>query len=454
MTLSPASKAPAWEPFAFHLNKMPWLDVGIKLLTPVFLVILTVIAFYSGSFHSYLQLFNRQSYVSFLPRLGIITLLALFGFQLLRTILWLRYKPYPLPEVPLPRLSVIIPAYNEGAMVEKALYSVATADYPADRLEIICIDDGSRDDTWFYMARARQRYPHLIKTVRFSRNRGKKEGLYAGFREGKGDIFVTIDSDCVIPKDTLRQLVAPMLHDPQIGAVAGNVKVYNRHQNLVAKMLAVRFVLAFDFLRAAQSCYGMVVCTPGALSAYRRAAIMPHLEDWRHQTFLGVPCSHSEDRALTNFVLRSGYYTVYQRTAVVYTLVPETYRGLCKMYLRWERGNVRESLVQLGYLFTRYRPRHRILPILEFFASQLEFSAAIIGLPVILTMLMIYPILMVKIFAVLGIISLLYMFYYIWLERDLEFIYGIVYSYYAFFLLQWINPYAFLTVCNRRWLTR
>lgn len=446
------------EPLDTNLKKMQRLDLGLKILIPVVLAVFLVISLHYGSLSGYLKFFRGESYVSILTVLGLCCTLALIIFQIVRTILWACYKPFPLTDGPLPRLSVIIPAYNEGPMVEKAIYSVAASDYPADHLEIICIDDGSQDDTWTYIERARRRYPRLIKIIRFSHNRGKKEGLYAGFKLGSGDFFVTIDSDCVIASDTLRQIIAPMIQDSQIGAVAGNVKVYNRHQSLLGKMLAVRFVLAFDFLRASQSRYSMVVCTPGALSAYRRRAIFPHLKAWRHQTFLGAPCKHTEDRALTNFILRSGYYTVYQRTAQVHTLVPETYRGLCKMYLRWERGNVRESFVQLGYLFTRYRSRHRLLPILDFFMTQLEFSLAFISLPILVPLLLasivIYPLAMVKFIIAVGIISLIYMLYYIWLERDLEFIYGVIYGYYAFFLLQWIYPYAFLTVRNRLWLTR
>ena len=146
-----------------------------------------------------------------------------------------------------------------------------------------------------------------------------------------------------------------MLNDPQIGAVAGNVKVYNRSHSLMARMLAVRFVLAFDFLRASQSMYGCVTCTPGALSAYRAVALKPILKQWRTQTFMGLPANIGEDRALTNFVLRQGYHTSYQRSALVHTLVPETYRGLCRMYLRWDRSNFRENWVQLKFIFSRYR---------------------------------------------------------------------------------------------------
>jgi hyaluronan synthase len=353
----------------------------------------------------------------------------------------------------LPSLTVIIPAYNEGAMVEKSIQAVVAADYPAKRLEIICIDDGSTDDTWLYIEQARRRFPHLIQTIRFRQNRGKRAALYAGFTHGRGQVFVTIDSDSVIEREALRHLVAPLLEDERIGAVAGNVKVLNRHQSLMGRMQAVRFV-NLDFLRASQSLYRSVVCTPGSLSAYRRAALMPNLEAWRRQTFLGAPCDHSEDRALTNFVLRHGYYTFYQRSAVVFTVVPETYGGVCRMYLRWERGNVRESLVQLGYLFTRYRAKYRLMPIVEFFLAQLEFPLTFLFFGLLLASMVVYPLILLKFFTALGVASLLNHIYYLWLARDSEFIYGVIYSYYAFFLLQWIYPVAFLTVRNRNWLTR
>ena len=85
--------------------------------------------------------------------------LLLLGY---RTILWLRYKCFPVSTAHnAPVLTVIIPAYNEGTMVEKTIDSVAAADYPAGRLEIFVVDDGSRDDTWEYISRAARRHPGL-----------------------------------------------------------------------------------------------------------------------------------------------------------------------------------------------------------------------------------------------------------------------------------------------------
>lgn len=449
----PVSQAEIPKPAAAPPQDGLKADRAIKLLVPLLLAAALVSAYMWGSLSDYWQWLSSHTYGSMLPALATGYAVVMLAFQLFRTILWACYKPYPLADGPLPSLTVIIPAYNEGAMVEKAVYSVAAADYPAKRLEIICIDDGSRDNTWLYIQRAQKRYPRLVKAIRFPENRGKKEALYAGFTQGRGEVFVTVDSDSVIKPQALRHLVAPLQQDGQIGAVAGNVKVFNRHQSLIGKMQGVRFV-NLDYLRAAQSLYRTVICTPGSLSAYRRSAVLPVLSAWRQQTFLGAPCPHSEDRALTNFILRGGYYTYYQRTALVYTLVPETYKGVCNMYLRWERGNVRESAVQLGYLFTRYRTKHRFLPIVEFFLAQLEYPLTLLFLVLLLASVAVYPPLLFNLLALLGLGSLLNLIYYLWLERDLEFVYGIIYSYYAFFLLQWIYPYAFVTVRDRHWLTR
>lgn len=430
------------------------LDLWLKIAVPVFLLASLFVAVDSGFFQSYLRLFQRNTYTTFISTLGAVYALAFMAMQLVRTVLWWRYRPYSLPSGLLPKVTVLIPAYNEGAMVEKTLYSVATADYPKDRLEIICIDDGSRDDTWNYIQRARQRCPHVIQAIRFPKNRGKREALYAGFLQGRGDYFVTVDSDSVIESDTLRQILAPLLQNPKIGAVAGNVKVYNRTANILTRMVWVRFVLSFDFLRASQSMYGFVFCTPGALSAYRREAIMPILDEWRQQTFLGVRCTIGEDRAFTNLVLRQGYDTVYQRSAVVYTTVPENYRGLSRMFLRWDRSNFRESLVQLSYMFSRYRPRRRLLPILDFVVRELEFPMTAIFFPLMLASFLCCPILIVKFVSGMALVSFLLTIYYLQQERDTDFIYGVVYSFYAVLFLRWVRPYALLTLRDGRWLTR
>ena len=147
------------EPRHFSRPRRSWpLDLlAENCSAPAFLLVLFIALRWTHS-SGILRLFQRNTYTSFLSSLGAVYTLAFLAMQLVRTVLWWRYRPYPLPSGPLPKVTVLIPAYNEGAMVEKALYSVAAADYPKDLLEIICIDDGSRDDTWNHIQRARQRY--------------------------------------------------------------------------------------------------------------------------------------------------------------------------------------------------------------------------------------------------------------------------------------------------------
>ncbi len=430
------------------------LDSLLKCLIPLGVLVSFGIALKIGSLDGYLALFSLKTYSDPLMAVGAAYALAFLGFHGVRTYYWWSYRPFPLPPGPLPKVTVIIPAYNEGAMVEKALYSVAASEYPADRLEIFGIDDGSRDDTWEYMQRAQRRYPELIRLVRFPRNRGKREALHTGFTQGTGDFFVTVDSDSVIEPATLKQIVSPLLHDPRIGGVAGNVKVHNRTANLITRMLWVRFVLAFDFLRASQSGYRFVFCTPGALSAYRREAILPVLEEWRHQTFLGVPCTIGEDRAFTNLILRQGFDTVYQRTAVVHTVVPETYTGMCRMFLRWDRSNFRESFLQMRFMFSRYRARQRFWPIVDFLIRELEFPLSCIFLPLLFISMVLNPAVIVNFVTALAVVAFLLCVYYLKTERDMDFVYGVLYTFFALFLVKWIRPYAFLTLRDGRWLTR
>jgi hyaluronan synthase len=278
------------------------------------------------------------------------------------TLLWriwfaCRYRSYaPLPDSTLPTITVVIPAYNEGRQVLDTVRSVMNSHYPMKKMQVICVDDGSQDDTWRWMQTARHEFPLRVMLIRQPFNQGKRRALMAGFAKAKGQVYVTIDSDSEVLPDTLRHLVSPLASDPRVGAVAGNVRVLNLDEGAIPKMMEVSFTSGFDFIRSGQSVYGGVFCTPGALSAYRADVIIPHLQDWIEQTFMGRHATIGEDRALTNLVLGCGSRVVYQRKAVVLTKVPVTYTGLRKMLLRWARSNVRENLVMLSFITRRFRP--------------------------------------------------------------------------------------------------
>ncbi|HYB72128.1 MAG TPA: glycosyltransferase, partial [Candidatus Sulfotelmatobacter sp.] len=307
---------------------------------------------------------------------------------------------------------------------------------------------------WEHMAAAQAEYPGRITALRLARNRGKREALYAGFREAQGEVLVTVDSDSVIEPATLRHLVAPFQADPRVGAVAGKVKVLNKRQSFISRMLGVVYIFAFDYIRAAQSTFKTVICCPGALSAYRRAVIAPVLDEWRLQRFLGVPCTYGEDRSLTTFVLRAGFFCVYQQTAVVHTLAPRTYAGLCRMYLRWHRSNIRESIRQAAFLFSDYRRGHRLLPILDFLFINSRFVLQPVTTVLAFYVLVRSPNLLAPYLATLGLGAAASMVYYVRAERDSDCCYWILYSWFSLLALTWLPLAAALTLRSRSWMTR
>ena len=371
----------------------------------------------------------------------------------LRTLLWVKYHPFPsAAAASAPLLTVVIPAYNEGAMVQQSIDSVLAAQYPADRLEIIVVDDGSLDDTWEHIQAAVGRHPDRVRTIRLAHNQGKRAALAAGFKQASGEILVTIDSDSVIEPQTLLAMAGPF-RDPRIGAVAGKVLVYNRSEGILPRMLHVRFVLSFDFLRAAQSTYGTVYCCPGALSAYRASVIKEILEAWINQTFLGEPCTYGEDRAMTNYVLAQGFDAVYQRTAVVHTKVPATYNGLCRMFLRWDRSFIKEEL-HLARIVWRRPLIPRLITILDTCIANLRFPLSLLSLGLLVVLVLHHPYALVRVLFVIGALSLLNVLYYLHSEPSWDFLFGILYAYFAFFGLFWIFPAAACSLRSRSWMTR
>ncbi|MGE5944394.1 MAG: glycosyltransferase [Flavobacteriales bacterium] len=369
---------------------------------------------------------------------------------------YLQYKPIDsVSDDDLPSCTVIVPAYNEGKLVYETLMSLNQSDFPKEKLQIISIDDGSKDDTWQWMLKAKEELGDIVSIYQQPQNKGKRHALYRGFNLATGDVFVTVDSDSLVEKDTLRNLVSPLKVNKNCGAVAGNVHVLNTKKALIPKMLNVSFAFSFEFIRAAQSTMGSVLCTPGALAAYRKEAVMGCLDDWMNQTFFGQLTDIGEDRAMTNMILKQGYHVMFQRNALVLTKIPEKFSGLRKMFTRWERSNVRENIMMSRFAFTNFREDSKIgLRIL----LLNQWLGIITAYPLVISMLYmiaVHPILFLS-STLMGILifnSIPVVFYAFKHHKSKSFLahtYGIFYA----FSLFWITPYAIVTASRRGWLTR
>ena len=438
------------------LTVMPERDLWDALLIVGIFAAIAVLAWLSLAtplFNPLLAMARRGDWAALALRPTVLWVAMALVLIFVRTILWLWYRPSrPATNEEAPFLTVIIPAYNEGAMVAQSIESAAAADYPRDRLEILVIDDGSTDDTWHHIAWAEARHRGLVKAVRLVRNMGKRGALAEGFRRARGEIYVTMDSDSIIERGALRAM-AGALRDPRVGAAAGKVLVLNRTAGFLPKMVHVRFVLAFDLLRSAQSVFRTVYCCPGALAAYRAQAVHLVLERWEAQQFLGTPCTYGEDRALTNFLFELGYDAIYQRLAVVHTLVPETYAKLCRMFLRWDRSFIREE-IRFAQIVWRRPPLLRAAALFETTITNLRYPVIYASLVLWIANAFTDPGSLLRMLVAIGLASGLYSLYFLRSERSWNFGFGILYGYFGLFALSWIFPYAACTLRARGWLTR
>ena len=406
------------------------------------------------------QQFNQMRMSSTLGLTFLILTLGLLlfkvSFLIYNVYLYFTYKPIEsVSDELLPTVTVIVPAYNEGNLVLETLRSIANSDFPAKKLQILAIDDGSKDDTWSWMQKAKAELGDKLVILQQPENKGKRHALYRGFNLGTGEVFVTIDSDSIIKKDTLRNLVSPFVVDAECGAVAGNVKVLNNKNAILPKMLNVSFVMSFEFVRSAESQLGSVLCTPGALAAYRSSAVFKCLPEWIDQKFMGQPSDIGEDRAMTNMILKQGEKVLFQRNAVVLTDVPEQYKGLYKMFIRWGRSNVRENLVMANYVFKSYKEGSKAGTRLLFFNQFLTIVMTYPFLIFTAFMIAMHPLLFIS-STLLGIlvVSTFPVLFYAKRYSASESLWAYAYSVLYTFGLFWIAPYAIATAGKSGWLTR
>jgi hyaluronan synthase len=438
-------------------GKEPTCDLLAKVMFLPALLLLVVIAFFMyGDYEVIWEMLQEEVSGQILVVASKILFMITFSAFVWRIVLVFMYRPAKAcSDGELPTCTVIVPAYNESRQVFDTIRSIASSDYPVDKLSIIAVDDGSTDDTWHWIQFAAREFPEQMLIHRQPVNKGKRRALWEGFRQGKGDVYVTIDSDSLVEPQTIRNLVSPLVRDPRVGAVAGNVRVLNRNEGLIPRMLEVNFAYSFDFIRAGQSVVNSVLCSPGALSAYRRKVVLDVLPQWLNQRFCGRPANIGEDRAMTNLVLSSGYHVHFQRDAVVFTKVPTKYGDLCRMFLRWARSNVRETIVLTRFAFRKFRETPvtgtRINLLLGWRSMTVGQAMLVLAAEQFLSLPMTFAL---NLLIGSTIASLVPGLFYAIRYRSGNAVWATPYSCFWIFCLSWIGFYAVFTPHKSRWLTR
>lgn len=226
-----------------------------------------------------------------------------------------------------PKVTVLVPAFNEQAGIEGTIRSLSASDYP--HLDIIVVDDGSTDAT---AGRVRALQPEVaaLRLIQQLENGGKARALTAGAQATGAEIIVTVDADTQVEPDAVRHLVASMQRTGA-AAAAGNVKVGNR-VNWLTRWQALEYVVGLQLERRAQARLNCITTVPGALGAFRREALK--------QVGWFSPATLAEDTDLTLAMQAAGQKVVFEPTARAWTEAPLTAGALLRQRTRWLHGNL------------------------------------------------------------------------------------------------------------------
>jgi poly-beta-1,6-N-acetyl-D-glucosamine synthase len=264
----------------------------------------------------------------------------------------------PGPEHAWPGVTILIPAYNEAAVIRTCIGSALASDYP--HLEVLVLDDGSTDETEAVALAAAGGDPRC-RVRRDPVNRGKAEQLNVGFREARHELVAVTDADTHVHPEALKLLVARMERSPLLAAVAGAPHVTNRGR-LIQALQVLEAVSIIGLIRRTQSLTGRVGVVAGVLGLFHRERV---LAVGGYESRMAT-----EDIDLSWKLLLAGWHTAYEPRALVGMQVPSTLPALWAQRKRWARGQGEVLNVHLGAVM-HWRNRRMWLVSIESLASML-----------------------------------------------------------------------------------
>jgi len=242
-----------------------------------------------------------------------------------------------------PRITVIIPAYNEEKHIGRCLRSLLDVHYPQDKLEIIVMDDGSTDGT-YALARSIAKKNRIVK-VYTQPNAGKAATLNAGIAHARGEIIATLDADSYVSRDAILKML-PLFDSEDVAAVTAAVHVRpKRNEGFLRTMQKLEY-LFIVFSRKILTFIDAVPVTPGPLSMFR-AWVFERLGPFDEKNIM-------EDQEMALRIQAADYRIRSSMDANVYTEVPENFGALLNQRVRWHRGGLRNNLKYLRLMSPSY----------------------------------------------------------------------------------------------------
>ncbi len=232
--------------------------------------------------------------------------------------------PLPAIQTHFPKVSIIVPAYNEEVNAVRTVNNLLQQNYPG--LQIIFVDDGSKDNTFKIVNEAFLNTPNV--QVHTKGNGGKASALNYGINLADTAYVVCIDADTQLKFDAVWQLMKKFDNE-KVGAVAGNVKVGNEI-NMITKWQSIEYITSQNFDRRAFDLLNCITVVPGAIGAFKKEAI--------NKAGGFTTDTLAEDCDLTMRLHRNNYLVRNCNEAISYTEAPETMRQFMRQRFRWSFG--------------------------------------------------------------------------------------------------------------------
>lgn len=263
---------------------------------------------------------------------------SLFVFPIVFMVPWAlifkskKQKPYAWWNPHYPGVSVILPAYNEEKTIAESIERALSQRYSGS-IEVIVIDDGSRDRTYETAKDYAGRYGN-VRVIRLEKNQGKSHALNVGFAEAKGEISVFSDTDSVLEPEAIARMVSHF-KDPEVGMVAGMIVVGNE-KNLITRLQQIEYLLNQAIIRFCQSSQKNVLICPGACTAVKTDVARK------------VPVQDrtiTEDADFTFSVWKEGWKICQEPESISYTEAPADLKSVITQRKRWLYGSLQTMAI-------------------------------------------------------------------------------------------------------------
>jgi len=231
----------------------------------------------------------------------------------------------------LPAMSIIVPVKDEEKVVGRLLKAILDADYPADKKEIVIVEDGSVDGTVDICRKFVEKYPDQVKLVCRSVSDGKPSALKEAFKHVSGEIVGVFDADNVPEADALLR-AANHFKDSSVVAVQGRICAINAEENMLTQLVAQEETVRYDGFMGGKEALGLFVPLNGSCYFVRRAV----LEDVGGWDITAL----SEDMELAARLIHNGYKIKYASDVKSWQEYPSSLIGFFKQRARWFRGTM------------------------------------------------------------------------------------------------------------------